>query len=207
MAAVTYYDPTHTPLAGEQATRERVREALIHAHVVHFSCHGAMNWNEPLQSGLLMAHDGLLTVQDVFDSQLSTARLAALSACETGIVSSQLPDEVVMLPSALMQAGFLGVISTLWSVDAVSTAILMERFYYYWQRELLPPADALLCAQQWVRDTTNNEKQFYYHDCMTHGTLPETVIRPMYQYFLLQPPDKNNFAHPFYWAGFSYTGV
>jgi len=43
----------------------------------------------------------LLTIQDLLDSAQAGGRLASLSACETGIVGTELPDEVVALRSAL----------------------------------------------------------------------------------------------------------
>ena len=55
----------------------------------------------------------------------ASGRLATLSACETGIVGADLPDEAASLPSALLQAGFCGVAASLWSVADISTAMLM----------------------------------------------------------------------------------
>ena len=90
-----------------------------------------------------MAHDEMLTVADLLDKRLPGARLATLSACETGVVGTNLPDEVVALPTAFTQAGFAGVVASLWSVADVSTAMLMERFYRLWREEGRTPAQAL----------------------------------------------------------------
>ena len=210
-AVTVHFEPVHT-LSAEAATRQAVQERLPLARIVHFSCHGGMDWDNPLQSGLLMANDELLTVQDVFDLRLEAARLAVLSACETGMVGIDVPDEVVMLPSALMQAGFVGVVSSLWSVSDASTAILMERFYHFWRVEQHSPAEALRRAQQWLRDTTNGEKRAYYEQFIPQyggqpGRVPEPTARFFRRAFITTPPDENRFAHPFYWAAFSYTGV
>jgi hypothetical protein len=56
---------------------------------------------------------------------------------ETGIVGTKLPDEVVALPSALLQAGFGGVAASLWSVADIRTAMLMKRFYRCWRKDRL----------------------------------------------------------------------
>jgi CHAT domain-containing protein len=80
----------------------------------------------------------LLTVRDLLESEQPGRRLVTLSACETGIVGTELPDEVVALPSALLQAGFGGVAASLWSVADISTAMLMEHFY----RGLIEAIDA-----------------------------------------------------------------
>jgi CHAT domain-containing protein len=62
---------------------------------------------------------------------MSSARLVTLSACETGItdIKTGSSDEFVGLPAGFMLAGVPCVVSSLWSVPDISTAILMERFY------------------------------------------------------------------------------
>lgn len=132
------------------------------AHLLHYSGHGGTNWQNPRQSGLLLAHDHMFTVADVQAMRHPGARLATLSACETGIPGRQLPDEVVNLASALVQVGFAGVVSSLWAVYNISTAMLMERFYRYWRVEGLSPVHALRAAQIWTRDTSNQEKADYF---------------------------------------------
>jgi CHAT domain-containing protein len=58
------------------------------------------------------------------------------------------PDEIISLPTSLMVAGIPTVIGSLWSVDDVSTAILMARFYEeLWRGERQEPLQALLAAQ------------------------------------------------------------
>ena len=155
-----------TLLRREEAAEAAVLSALPAADVVHLSCHGSNNWDNPLDSGLLMAHDELLTVRDVLALRLAPKRLISLSACETGLVGTALPDEVVMLPSALLQAGFAGAVASLWSVADVSTAMLMARFYTAWREEGLEPVQALRVAERWVRDTTNREKAAYFRQDM-----------------------------------------
>jgi CHAT domain-containing protein len=60
-----------------------------------------------------MANDEILTLRDLFDLKLPGIRLAILSVCETGLPGTQLPDEVVSLPTGLLQAGVAGVVASL----------------------------------------------------------------------------------------------
>jgi CHAT domain-containing protein len=185
-------------------------EAIPRAGVAHFSCHGATDWAEPLQSGLLMAHDEMLTVQDMFDLRLEGARLASLSACETGIVGAELPDEVVALPAAFLQAGFGGVAASLWSVEDVSTAMLMERFYRLWRQDGLPPVLALRQAQCWLRDSSNGEKAAYFRHDLPKASgvkMPGQVAAKWFSQVMLRQPEARDFEHPFWWAAFYLTGV
>ena len=184
-------------LRHENATIAAVKDALGKSSIAHFSCHGTADFNEPLHSGLVMS-DGLLTLKDIFALNLAESgglRLAILSACETSIQGIENADEAISLPTGLLQAGVAAVIASLWSVDDLSTMILLTRFYTLWRKEGVEPAVALIQAQQWVRDTTSQHKAQYFKE--TNPDLFQSLI-------LLSP---HYFAHPFHWAAFSYVGV
>jgi hypothetical protein len=171
-AALKHFSPGNRRLlGGEAATRQAVLEEIPRYSVLHFSTHGWANLEESLQSGLLMAKREPLTLGDIMDLRLKGARLAVLSACETGLPGAKLPEEAVSLPSGLIQAGVAGVVGSLWVVDDESTANLMACFYDLWLKEELEPPEALRQAQIWLRDSDSG------------------------------------YAHPFYWAAFSYVGA
>ena len=58
-------------LRHEQATRAAVLEAMPGYGYTHFSCHGFAHFGDPLKSGLVMAHDEVLTLGDLLDSRLT----------------------------------------------------------------------------------------------------------------------------------------
>ena len=95
----------------------------------------------------------------------------------------------------MLQAGVAGVAASLWSVSDISTMMLMARFYELWRHEGLKPPEALRQAQQWVRDTTSQQKAKYFQN-----SNPE-----LFRALILLAPDY--FSYPFYWAAFSYIGV
>jgi CHAT domain-containing protein len=212
-AVLSYFpEGCKKPLRGQAATHQAVTAELPNYPVLHFSTHGWAGWQEPLESGLLMASEPHLTLRDVLEMRLDKARLAVLSACETGIPGTKLPDEVVSLPTGLMQAGVAGVVASLWSVNDLSTAMLMERFYRLWREEDgRPPALALREAQRWLRDTTNREKADYFKrdvPAIAGARMPELVAAELYvDRMLQQEPDARDFEHPFWWAAFYLTGV
>ncbi|MBX3000890.1 MAG: CHAT domain-containing protein [Caldilineaceae bacterium] len=210
-AIVDLFDDVQT-LHGRAATHTAVMEALPAARLLHFSGHGGTDWQNPRQSGLLLAHDRMLTVADVQAMRHPGARLATLSACETGIPGRQLPDEVVNLASALVQTGFAGVASSLWAVYDISTAMLMERFYRCWREEGLAPVHALRRAQIWIRDTTNQEKADYFaqeFDERTTERMADAIAVEFFSKVSLQrgKMEDRSFAHPAWWAAFTFTGV
>lgn len=164
---------TVTHLLGEIATVKKVKEEMQNAHVLHFATHGFSEWqeaehrDEAKQARLKLA-DGNLTLPDIFALDLNWARLAVLSACETGVPSFQLVDEMLGLPAGMLQAGVPGVVGSLWSVSDRSTALLMARFYRFWRKEGKTPQEALRQSQIWLRDRLIKYKSPYYWAAFTY---------------------------------------
>jgi CHAT domain len=195
-------------LPGERATREAVAGALGDARVLHLACHGRADLDEPLESGLLMAKDEPLTLRELFTLHLQ-ARLAVLSACQTGLPGARLPDEVVGLPTGLLQAGVAGVVASLWAVLDPTTLLLMVGFYDRW-RQGLAPAEALRQAQRWLRDTTNDDMCRWFEPLLDHGAatwLPRATVEACWETVSLEEPGERSFADPAGWAAFSYVGT
>ncbi|MGD1904878.1 MAG: CHAT domain-containing protein [Leptolyngbyaceae cyanobacterium] len=194
-------------IQNENATPTAVLEALPNHTVAHFSCHGSANFQQPLDSGLLMANDEILSLRDLLDLKLKGLRLAVLSACETGIPGTDLPDEVISLPTGLLQAGAAGVVSSLWSVADLSTMLLLSRFYQLWRTDGLEPPEVLRQAQLWLRDSTGPELAAHLRKCHpvqaqdSNSELAASIER--FEHSSKQYP----LAHPFHWAAFTYTGV
>ncbi|NJN87076.1 MAG: CHAT domain-containing protein [Leptolyngbyaceae cyanobacterium SL_7_1] len=206
--------PQSKVLKHTEATVEAALSALPSCNVLHFSCHGTANLNKPLASGLAMSN-GSLTLQNLLDLKLTEEdrtgiRLAILSACETGLTGIKNVDEAIGLPTGLLQAGVAGVVASLWSVSDLSTMMLLSRFYDFWRIEGYDPIEALRQAQQWVRDTTNSEKTTYFKNFMpdqSSNKMPDSTADYLYKSRILSRPDARDFAHPFHWEAFSYTGV
>ena len=191
-----------TTLHHEDATVERVLQHLTTHAFAHFACHGRADPEEPLDSFLLLANDARLTLREIMEQRLTGLRLAVLSACETAVVGSALPDEVVSLPTGLLSARVGGVIASAWAVPDTSTALLLSRFYSYLRdRPDAVPAEALRRAQQWVRDSSNGEKLEQMPELM--GASAERVperARGLWE-------KAHGHRHPYHWAGFAYVGA
>jgi len=139
---------------------------------------------------------------DFLQLRLQGVKLAVLSACETGVPSVQLPDEVVSLVAGLLQAGVAGIAASLWSVSQLSTMLLMTRFYELWQRKRLSPVEALRPAQQWVRDSTYGE-MLTYCDQMVNDKAFSKHFRREIGFAM----NERGFEHPFYWGAFGFVGI
>ncbi len=196
--------PQHTHLPGAQADRRAVIEAVQRHGVLHFSTHGVAGWTEAEDSRLQLA-DGDLTLREIFALRLERPRLAVLSACETGVPGTDLPDEVESLPSGLMQAGVPGVVGTLWSVNDLSTAMLMTRFYDLWREAGVPAPEALRQAQIWLRDLSQDAAALDELEALATRAGLRMTSQQADKFLSLTLVRK--FSHPFYWAAFTYTGL
>jgi CHAT domain-containing protein len=144
---------------------------------------------------------------------LSAARLVTLSACETGItdVFRGSAEEYVGLPAGFMLAGVPCVVSSLWSVPDISTALLMERFYRNHLKGEMDFSIALQEAQAWVRRLEAREVAEYAETCYRQSKPAQQAellkyIRH-YHYQAEADPTARPFAHPYYWAAFTVNGM
>jgi len=202
---------SYKALYEKQATRVLTLKALPETSYLHFSCHGRFNLNNPLESKLYLAGRDVLTLREILNEvlALSNIRLVVLSACQTGIIDFQnVPDETIGFPTGFLQAGVPGVISTLWPVAEISTALLLMRFYRYHLENGWMPAKALHAAQHWLREGTVDELglvtlfQKIYLESKKKDVNAFQAMRN-YKSCLQEKP----FAHPYYWAGFVFSGV
>jgi CHAT domain-containing protein len=218
-------------VAETAATRQAVLAALKGRDYWHFSSHGYFDWDEPRASGLLLSNRKPLTVGDLLDARdLGAPRLAVLSACETGLYDiATTPNEFIGLPAAFLQLGAGGVLATLWPVSDLSTGLLMAKFYDFHQGEGLGPASALRKAQNWLRTATSEDVENYLRAAAASGRLSKELAASLDMTKRTVPLGQGAtgtaraaahvgqspvsvkrdmpFAHPYYWGGFTLTGL
>lgn len=158
-AAVEAALPDHRTrrLSGGEATESAVRRALADGPgLVHFATHGILSGDLPglNEAALVLADsadsDGLLTASEIADLELD-ARLAVLSACNTGNGEQIAGEGLVGVSRAFLSGGTEGVVASLWPVDSQATVALMEAFYGK-LGEGLEPAEALRQAKLALRE-------------------------------------------------------
>jgi CHAT domain-containing protein/tetratricopeptide (TPR) repeat protein len=206
-SAAALFAPAAVHLAGRGATLEAVKRAVGDADVLHLACHAHAAVDAPLESGMVLTGSEQFTVRELLTLRLRLC-LAVLSACETFVPGRELPDEVVGLPTALLQAGAAGVVGTLWKVVDRGTLLLMVRFYQGWRLQRLDPAEALRRAQQWLRDSSNGDKRRTFEAALKDqdGRLPRAALEACWEAVVLEEPGERAFEHPAQWAAFTYMG-
>lgn len=156
-------------LTEEAATESVLRREASGYRVLHLATYGVLNKQNPLFSFVELAsddaHDGRLEVHEVFGLTLA-ADLVVLSACQTGLASGALADvpagdDWVGLTRAFLHAGARNVVATLWPVQDLATAALMERFYEGFAGEA-DPAKALAQAQRALLAESATAHPFYW---------------------------------------------
>ncbi len=130
-------DRTAEVFVGPRATEGVFRGLAPERDILHLATFGVLNTRNPLFSYVQLnpdeRSDGRLEAHEVFGMELN-ADLIVLSACETGLGSGprgDVPpgDDWVGLVRAFLYAGARSVVASLWPVDDLATASLMERFY------------------------------------------------------------------------------
>lgn len=118
-------------------TRDKATESWVQKHVgeyqiIHIASHGEFDPINPLFSSLKltsdMEQDGSLQASEVFSLNIN-ADLVTLSACQTGLGDITGGDELVGLNRAFIYAGTHAIVSSLWRVSDISTAVLIKHLY------------------------------------------------------------------------------
>jgi CHAT domain-containing protein/tetratricopeptide (TPR) repeat protein len=192
-----------------EATQTATLQAAPGHTYLHFSCHGRFDPLLPLQSALLLAGEDLLTLKDILDkAKFDGIRLAVLSACQTAITDyRRIPDEAVGFPAGFLQAGVPGVVSALWPVADISTALLISQFYRYHLQDGLNPAAALRQAQLWLKDLSAGELTEHFAERRLRSGRYRRQVSGAWRRFAAMAPTEKPFAHPYYWASFTLTGA
>jgi len=138
---------------------------------LHFSCHGSFNHVEPERSGL--AVNGYLTVEKITsDLHLKNRPLVVLSSCQTGMSIIESGDEPTGLNQAFLQAGAGCIVSSLWSVNELSTMHLFKFFYQKKKQSGINDSLALRYAMKELKTMPKYESAYFWGAFKIYG-LPE----------------------------------
>ncbi|MCT7959132.1 CHAT domain-containing protein [Laspinema sp. D1] len=232
-AIQTQFNPV-TVLKGDAASKtgfNQVGTQLKDAAFVHFACHGSFDFDNPPNSGLILADAKLpettarengtprirsqggefdaiecLTLPEIFNLRFRQCRLVTLSACETGITDIRTSsDEYISILAGFFFAGSRNVLGTLWAVNDLSTAIFMIRFYETLLGENQPPvALAVKQTQEWMRQVTVAKLLEWIAGC---PLIAEERKKTMINKFAWgYKPDYLPYHDPYFWAAFCAVG-
>jgi CHAT domain-containing protein len=202
---------------------------------LHFATHGVIDHERPSRSALILSqvglpdpaeqfdkglpiYDGRVTVEEIVEQWELDADLVVLSACETALGRHAGGEGFIGFAQALLTAGARSVVLSLWKVDDMATALLMDRFYAnllgqtegLLNKEPMPKAEALSEAKRWLRELPKNEAEKLIGSMsagVERGKGRPSRVDPN------EPPKPANvpdgekpYSHPFYWAAFILIG-
>jgi CHAT domain-containing protein len=154
---------------GKDASEVAFRQEAGEYDIVHLATYGWLNKANPLFSRVELAETttdpGLLEVHEIYGMRFN-ADLLTLSACETALGSGSLwdvppGDDWTGLASAFLGAGATNVLASLWRVEDLATANLMERFYGHLANGQTT-AQALARAQRELISDPETAHPFYW---------------------------------------------
>jgi CHAT domain-containing protein len=171
---ITQYYDSHALLVGSLAKKAAVLREMKRADVVHLALHHAPDERFPSFSKLLLASEtenaghgteesGALTAREIYQLNLSRARLVVLSACQTRAEQCFGGEGAIGISRPFEAAGIPLVVTSLWDVDSPSTAELMTGFHRLRKSRALSTTEALREAQlEMLRGDSALYKHPYY---------------------------------------------
>lgn len=192
---------------GSGATSRFLLEHAHKAKYLHLACHARGLAFDFRQSSVQLA-DADLALTRLAGMGGLHARLAVISACQTGVADvTSATEEAYSIGAVLLAAGAACAIVSLWPVDDYATALLMTRLYEILDQEPRP-VFALQRAQLWLRTLTDEAHAAYV------AARPSLAIELKRRRGAALPPQSRSpygnglpFADPVLWAGFVAMGA
>ncbi|MBD0361991.1 MAG: CHAT domain-containing protein, partial [Coleofasciculus sp. C3-bin4] len=166
--AQMYNIPEDRRLKGRlQATVSNYRQLAKQVQVLHSSHHAQSRLDNPLESKLELG-DGTITLGQLMTPGWRLPHLCDvfLSCCETGLGVTEITDDILTLSSGFLCAGARNVVSTLWSVEDLATALFSIFYHRYRKQSSCRPA-ALQQAQEELRSLSGQTLATVYQPQLT----------------------------------------
>jgi CHAT domain-containing protein len=156
-----------TAYLDQAATETRFKLEAPGKDILLLSAHGELSEETPLFSRIILAadeqgqNDGSLTVQEIYELNLSEVNIVVLSACETNGGQLTRGDDLIGLSRAFIYAGTPNIVASLWKVNDEATRLLITTFFSAY-RESGNAAEALRLAQTEVKSKPEYAHPYYW---------------------------------------------
>ena len=169
---------------GASATELSFKKNAPDYGLIHLAMHGTADNEAPLYSKLIFGaatdslEDNLLHTYELYNLHLN-ARLAVLSACETGYGKFIQGEGVLSLASGFLHTGCPSVTMSLWEAQDAATARIMA--YYYENLAQGKPKDIALQAAKlkYIEAPASQKHPFYWAAFVNIGD-NSPLIRPSF---------------------------
>ncbi|MBD2440063.1 CHAT domain-containing protein [Nostoc sp. FACHB-110] len=213
----------------KQATKAKYRQLAEQVQVLHCSHHAESCLYNPLESNLKLG-DGNITLGQLMTPGWRLPHLSDvfLSCCETNLGTPSLTDDILTLATGFLCAGARSVVSSLWAVDDLATAVFSV-FYYQQRKQDKSRPESLRQAQIQLRNFNKHELKKIFDAAETREKelitmrkqyIPNSVEYEQWKHEyeiyakvnrLIKKIENSTeefpFSHPRYWAGFICQGL
>ncbi|MBW6492077.1 MAG: tetratricopeptide repeat protein [Lentimicrobium sp.] len=174
-------------LSGAKANEQSFKNLAGNYNILHFAMHTLINSEKPMLSKLVFyqdndtIEDGMLNTYELFGMDLN-ARLAVLSACNTGTGKLLKGEGIMNLARGFIYAGVPGIVMTMWAVEDQASARIVKRFYHYLDRGM-PKDEALHNAKLDLLEEKDmlRTHPYYWAAYVTIGDYsPMKFVKPMW---------------------------
>lgn len=210
--ATLYQVPKNHRLRYEQATISNYENLINEVQVLHSSHHACFEFDHPLDSKLLLAGGHYINLGRIFTWRFSNLAEVFLSCCETNLTETKITDDPLSIAAGFLCAGARNVVSTLWKVDDLATALFC--ILYYHEKQDKSRSEAIRQAQFKLRNLTGNQlyanyKQQLdaYFEQQNWGENQAEMIKIQRLRLDLLCREPLPFVSPQYWAGFVSQGL
>lgn len=185
-------------LLGRAATKQRFLELSNQYEVIHLATHALANNSQPSQSYIAFypqhGDSSLKTrlyLPEVYNLNLQKTKLVILSACESGNGNLVNGEGLMSISRAFSYAGCDNVISSMWSANDASTALILSLFHQA-LKDGYPFAQSLQKAKlDYLTDKTISPSKknpaYRAHLRYIGGLAPEVPERKIWLYILMIP--------------------
>ncbi|MEG5164298.1 CHAT domain-containing protein [Microcoleus sp. AT3-A2] len=195
----------------QQATIGNYQNLFNQVQVLHSSHHASADLNNSLESKLHL-FDGDINLGRVFTWRFSDLAEVFLSCCETNLTFTQITDDPLSIASGFLCAGARNVVSTLWAVDDLATALFC--ILYYQEKQHNSRSESLRKAQFKLRSLTGDELSAKYKrqledyfEQQQKGEQQAEIVKNVRLHLDLLCRQELPFVSPYYWAGFVSQGL
>ena len=195
----------------DQATISNYQNLLDRVQVLHSSHHAQSDLNNSLESKLKL-YDDDINLGRIFTWRFSDLAEVFLSCCETNLTLTQITDDPLSIASGFLCAGARNVVSTLWSVEDLATALFC--ILYYQEKQDKGRSEAIRQAQFKLRNLTGDELSAKYKRQLEEyfeqklsGENKAEIIKNVRVRLDLLCRETLPFVSPYYWSGFVSQGL
>ncbi len=181
-----YFDGTF--LNDQQADEGQFKDLAPQADIIHIASHAFAQDKRPMYAKIYFSdsdstEDAMLHAFELYNLKLK-AKLAVLSACNTGFGNVSGSEGIMNLARGFIYAGCPSVVMSLWNADDHSSAEIMKHFYhnlYLGQRK----SEALRNAKLTYLDNSRHLKThpYYWGQFIANGDMQPIKRKPVQWYW------------------------